>query len=596
MKRLRPASLLLSLSNGLSPLPDVVGTLTPLEIKGMRTTSRLMQTACACLLAACTARDTKKPVDSAPATASPPATAAAARTEPLANLGPFHRTIQTSNPRAQTFFDEGLTLLYGFNHEEAFRSFERAAVHDTASPMPHWGMALALGTNINDPAPNERVARAAAHMANALRRALAGSAVEQGLVAALGKRYSTDTTVAQSAREQAYSEAMGALSRAHPDDADVATLYAESMMNLHPWKLYTAAGVPERWTPPIVATLERVLAAQPMHPGANHYYVHAVEASKRPDRATPSAERLETLVPGAGHLVHMPSHIYIRTGQYARAAKSNALAADVDAKYLARTGTQNFYAMSYYSHNLQFETASAMFSGNRAEALSAARRTAELTEPMAADMAMLEPFAAMVTLVHARFGEWDAILAASAPPSTRTLQAGLYHWARGLAFANTKRPAEAALQLDSLTRVLSRVPKDAMVGPINWGGDVLAVAVADLQGHIASSRQDVSGAIAAFTRAVTAEDRLGYNEPPDWLFPERERLGVALLAAKRAAQAEAVFRAELVAHPGNPRALHGVWQSLGMRDAKRAAAARQQFDDAWRSADVELGTDLYPRR
>ena len=562
----------------------------------MRTISPLVQTMCACLLAACGSRDMAKPGHSAAAITTPSATAAAARTEPLENLGAYHRAIQSGNARAQTFFDEGLTLLYGFNHEEAFRSFERAAVHDTTSPMPHWGMALALGTNINDPAPNERVARAANHLTDAMRRVSAGSAVEQGLVAALGKRYSTDTTVAQSVREQAYSDAMGALARAHPDDADVLTLYAESMMNLHPWKLYSAAGVPEPWTPPIVATLERVLAAQPMHPGANHYYVHAVEASRRPERASPSAERLETLVPGAGHLVHMPSHIYIRTGQYARAAKSNAIAADVDARYLARTGTQNFYAMSYYSHNLQFETAAAMFSGNRVEALSAARRTAELTEPMAADMAMLEPFAAMVTLVQARFGEWGAILAAPAPPAARTLQTGLYHWARGLAFANTKRPAEAALHLDSLTRVQSRVPKDAMVGPINWGGDVLAVAVADLQGHIAWSRQDVSGAIAAFARAVAAEDRLGYNEPPDWLLPERERLGVALLAAKRAAQAEAVFRAELVAHPGNPRALHGVWQSLESRHKSGASVARQQFDDAWRSADVVLGTDLFPRR
>jgi hypothetical protein len=387
------------------------------------------------------------------------------RTAPLDGLGRYHRAIRTTVVEAQTFFDEGLTLLYGFNHEEAFRSFERAAALDSLSPMPHWGMALALGTNINDPAPADRITKAARHLADATRRAPAGSDVERGLVAALGERYATGTSAAASAREQAYSDAMGALSRSHPDDADVATLYAESMMNLHPWRLYRADGTPEAWTPPIVATLERVLASHPRHPGANHYYVHAVEASKRPERAAPSAERLETLVPGAGHLVHMPSHIYIRTGQYAKAAHSNAIAAEVDEKYLKRTGTDNFYAMAYFSHNLQFEAAAAMFGGNRAEATRAAKRTVALTDPMAAGMAMLEPFAAMELLVQVRFGDWMTILEQPAPDQKRTLQTGLYRWARGIALARTGRAADASVELDSLTRTQARVAKDAATAP-----------------------------------------------------------------------------------------------------------------------------------
>ncbi len=540
------------------------------------------------------ARETPRPADTSAHTAS--AAAPAPRTELLADLGPYHRQILTSNPDAQTFFDEALTLLYGFNHEEAFRSFERAAALDPKSPMPHWGMALALGTNINDPAPAERLQKAATHLAAAVQRAPNGSPVEQGLVAALAKRYVADPVGEQSARELAYSDAMGALSRKFPDDADVAALYAESMMNLHPWRLYRADGAAEPWTPAIVATLEAVLKRQPQHPGANHYYVHAVEASRTPERATPSAERLETLVPGAGHLVHMPSHIYIRTGQYAKAAKSNAIAAAVDEAYFRRTGTQGFYAMAYYSHNLQFEAASAMFGGNLAESRDAAKRTVALTEPIADQMAMLEPFAAMELLVMARFGEWQSILALPAPKSARTLQAGFHRWARGIALAQTGNSAGAAVELDSLVRIQSRVPKEAMVGPVNWGGDVLSVAIADLQGHIATAKRDNAGAIAAFTKAVTAEDNLGYNEPPDWLFPERERLGVALLAAGRPADAARVFRADLTAHVGNPRALFGIWQALDAQKDGGAAAAKQAFDAAWRSADVTLGADLYPKR
>ncbi|HYW49175.1 MAG TPA: hypothetical protein VE861_01145 [Gemmatimonadaceae bacterium] len=564
----------------------------------MRVITFVLGAGATCLLVACgrsrsAVDDTTSAVARASSTASE---SASVRTEPLADLGRYHRTIETRDTLAQTFFDEGLTLLYGFNHEEAHRSFARAAHHDPTSPMPHWGMALSLGTNINDPAPAERIVKAARHLADARQRVAAGSAVERGLVAALALRYATDSAGDQDAREAAYSRAMEALTRAFPDDADVATLYAESMMNRHPWRLYRADGTPEAWTPAIVTTLERVLATQPAHPGANHYYVHAVEASAHPERAMPSATRLETLVPGAGHLVHMPSHIYIRTGQYAKAARANAIAAAVDEKYLARIGTENFYAMAYFSHNLQFEMAAAMFSGNLAEARQSARRTATLTDPMADGMAMLEPFAAAELLVHARFGEWPAILETAPPAPQRTLQSGLYRWARGVAFASTGRVADATAQLDSLRRIHARVPKDAMVGPVNWGGDVLAVAIADLEGHLARARRDDDGAVAAFTRAVAAEDRLGYNEPPDWLFPERERLGAALLMAGRTKEAATVFRAELGVHPANPRALYGLWLSLDARHDADAARVKQQFDAAWNGADIVLGSDLYPRR
>ncbi len=551
------------------------------------------------LFAAACAGDAKRAPDASPRDSTHVALAPApARTTPFGNLGAYHRTIKTGNASAQTFFDEGLTLLYGFNHEEAFRSFTRAAELDPLSPMPHWGMALALGTNINDPAPADRLQKAYVHLVAAQQRAANGSEVEQGLVAALGHRYGADSSGRQDTREAAYAKAMGALAARYPADPDVATLYAESMMNLHPWRLYKADGTPEAWTGPIVAALEGVIAAHPQHPGANHYYIHAVEASNAPARAMASAGRLETLVPGAGHLVHMPSHIYIRTGQFTKSAKSNTDASAVDEAYFKTAGQPSFYTMGYYFHNLQFEAASAMYAGNLGQARRAARRTAEAADPVADQMAMVEPFAAMELFALVRFGQWGDILNAPAPTPkpTRTLQTGFRHWARGAALAGSNRASEAQTELALLTTVHERVPKDAMVGPVNWGGDVLAVAIADLTGRVAEANGNLPAAIAAFTSAVTLEDKLGYNEPPDWLLPERERLGVALLAAGKAADAERVFRADLRKHVGNPRSLFGLWRALEAQRSPAAAQARKEFDAAWTGADVQLKDDLHPKR
>ena len=535
------------------------------------------------LIAVLAAGCTKPPQEHPPAApdAPPP------RTTLLGNLGSYHRPISTTHGEAQRFFDEGLTLLYGFNHEESYRSFAQAAALDPASPMPHWGMSLALGTNINEIAPALRLTTAYGHLAAAALRAPNGSEVEQGLVAALGKRYLPDPTGDQLPREQAYADAMGALSKRFGDDLDVATLYAESLMNLRPWKLYRADGTPAPETGTIVSTLEGVITRNPQHPGANHYYVHAVEASSHPERAVAAAGRLETLVPGAGHLVHMPAHIYIRTGEYARSARANATAAAVDEKYFKATGTSGLYAAMYYSHNLQFESAAAMFAGNLAWARAAAARTVKLADPIADQMAMLEPFAAMELLVQVRFEQWDDVLRAPAPVATRPLQTALYHWARGAALSGTGRPADAALELQALTDAAAKIPKDAMVGPANAAVDVAAVAQADLMGRVAESKGDLAGAVIGFTAAVVAEDRLGYNEPPDWLLPEREMLGRALLRAGKPARAEATFRADLTRNVGNPRALFGLWQSLEA-EKKPAADIKARFEKAWSSADVTL--------
>jgi hypothetical protein len=544
----------------------------------------------------------REPAPAAPANQSAHSGHAAApptapRAALLGNLGAYHRPIQTASPEAQQFFDEGLTLLYGFNHEESFRSFELAAARDAAAPMPHWGMSLALGTNINDIAPAERLQKAYSHLAEAEKRKAAGSAVEQGLIDALAKRYVANPTGDQSVREQAYSDAMGVLAKKFPDDLDVATLYAESLMNLRPWRLYTKDGTPEPGTDAIVASLERVMSRNPNHPGANHYYIHAVEASKRPERAVPQAERLETLVPGAGHLVHMPAHIYIRTGQYSKSAKSNADAAAVDEKYFKATGAGGtFYGTMYYGHNLQFESAAAMFAGSLAQARGAAQRTVALADPIADQMVMIEPFAAQELAVLVRFGQWEPILQGKAPSPTRALQTSLYHFARGAALAATGKADEAERELASLQASSAKIPKDAMVGASNTAADVMSVAVADLTARIAEAKGNTAAAIAAFNAAVAAEDKLGYNEPPDWLIPERERLGALLLKGRRYAEAEKVFRADLAKNVGNPRSLYGLYRSLEGQKKAEATEAKASFDKAWAAADVSLTDDLYGLR
>jgi tetratricopeptide (TPR) repeat protein len=532
-------------------------------------------------------------------TAAHPATgAAAARTTLLGNLGSYHRAITTANAEAQKFFDEGLTLLYGFNHEESFRSFERAAALDEKAPMPHWGMSLALGTNYNDTATPDRLQQAHAHLTHAQERAANGSEVERAFVEALAERYvAKPDDGKQAAREEGYAAAMREVSQRFPDDLDAATLAAESMMNLRPWKLHAIDGTPAPGTDEIVTMLESVIKRNPDHPGANHYYIHAVEASRSPERALASAKRLDALVPGAGHLVHMPAHIYQRTGDYRAAANSNAVAAAVDEKYVKDTGASGLYPMMYYGHNLQFLSAAAMMAGNFEEAREAGRKTAALVEPMAADMLMLQPFAMQEVIALVRFERWDDVLAMPRPAyvaaqgkGARPLQQVFYHYAQGAAHAangNARAAEQEAKNLASIT-----FAPDEMISLVNPVTAVIEVARDDLAGRVALARKDTRAAIAAFTRAVAAEDKLAYNEPPDWLLPERERLGAALLLGGRPEEAEKVFRDDLERNRQNPRSLFGLWKTLERRGkTAEAVEARKLFEAAWHDPRTTLRMD-----
>jgi len=508
----------------------------------------------------------------------------------LDGMGSHRHPIATASPEAQKFFDQGIVLMYGFNHEEAFRSFEKAAQLDPKSPMPHWGMALATGSNYNDPAPEaSRLQRARAEVDKALALAASAPENERAYVEALSKRYAADPAADKAVLLRDYNASMRELSRKYPDDLDAATLFAESGMNLRPWKLYKPDGTPEEGTEELVGVLESVLRRDPNHPGANHYYIHAVEASRQPERALPSAARLETLVPSAGHLVHMPSHIYIRTGSYLAAEKSNAVAAEVDRQYIRETGANGMYPMMYYTHNVHFQSAAAAMAGRHGEAKKAADVLFADALPAVVHEPMMEGFLTQPLFVALRFGKWDDVRKTEDPGPKLPLYRATWLYARGLAAAAAKDTSNAEALRVAYGAARDAVPADQMAGPQNSGAAVLAVATHVLDARIAEAAGDRAAALASWEKAVAAEDALAYDEPPGWYYPVRESHGAALLRASRAADAEKVFRADLEKNPRNPRSLLGLAESLKAQGKTADAAfARAQFDVAAKDADVPL--------
>ncbi|WP_244306910.1 tetratricopeptide repeat protein [Azotobacter salinestris] len=506
------------------------------------------------------------------------------------NLGNHHYGITTGVPLAQRYFDQGLRLYYAFNHQEATRAFEQAARLDPECAMCYWGIALAHGPNIN--APMDASAGAAAHAA--IQKALERKASprEQALIRALATRYASPPPDDRAALDEAYARAMREVVRQYPEDQEAATLFAESLMDLSPWQYWTQDSQPRPNTPELLAQLERVIAANPDHPGACHFFIHAVEAAQ-PERAVPCAERLAGLMPGAGHLVHMPGHIYVRVGRYEDAIEANEHAVHVDETYIRdQNPAFGIYIAGYYPHNYDFLAFAASMIGRSGQALGATQKMAELVpQPMLREpgMTFLQHHQTRQLQMLVRFGRWDEILQAEAPPQDLPHARALWHYARGRALAARGDVPGAEAELAQLRATAQDPRMDSLRLEFNTSGAILKIATEVLAGHIAARKADFPGAIDHLRAAARLEDGLVYGEPPEWTVPVRQELGPVLLAAGRNEEAEQAYREDLKRFPENGWSLHGLAQTLRTQNrSQEADAVMERFRKVWAGADMQL--------
>jgi tetratricopeptide (TPR) repeat protein len=520
------------------------------------------------------------------ALASGPATRPAAL---LDGLGKLHHPVSTRNPEAQKFFDQGLTLIYAFNHDEAIRAFQRAAALDPKLAMAHWGIALALGPNYNVPVDPAREKQANAEMQVARRLAADAPLPERDYVEALAARFSGDDQPDLNALAHNYKSAMDALVKKYPDDLDAATLAADAAMNLRPWQLWSRDGKPAEGTPELVALLESVLKRDPDHIGANHLYIHSVEASGAPQRAMESAGRLPGLSPSAGHLVHMPSHIYSRIGDFEAAATSNEAAIAADEAYMAAQSPAGVYPLMYYNHNIHFLAYASAQAGRMSEARAAAEKLAAHARPHIKQMPMLEAFTSTPVMILVRFHRWDDVINTPQPDASMPVTTLAWRFARGCANAGRGDLAVARSERDAFAAALAALPGDTPYGLLNKAPQVLAIGQHVLDARIAEATKDTSAAEAHLRQAIELEDGLTYIEPPDWLLPTREMLGGVLLRAGNYAGAEKVFREDLDRNPRGGRSLFGLCKALEAQnrtyDAERI---REQFESVWKNTDMTL--------
>jgi tetratricopeptide (TPR) repeat protein len=508
----------------------------------------------------------------------------------LTNLGTLEHPVTTTNPRAQTFFDQGLRLVYGFNHAEAVRSFREAQRLDPECAMCYWGEAYALGPNVNDPLTPEREKEAQAVLQKAKALAARATDAERGLIDALGPRYSDAPTSDRAPRDAAFTAAMKALAGRFPKDPEINTMYAAAAMEARPWRYWKEADVPEPEIAGALATLERMLREYPDHPGAHHFYIHLVEATSTPQRGVPSAEKLESLMPGAGHLVHMPAHIYMRVGRYADASESNVHAIAADEDYLAQCQAQGLYPVAYYPHNVHFLWAAATMEGRSAVAIDAARKVAaKLNHDLLHDVVVLQDFKSVPYYALVRFGRWEEMLTEGQPPKDFAFTTAMWHYGRGVAFAARGQYARARQELEALGAQRS----SAALKGAELAGTPLA-AIADLaakilDGELAARERKFDSAVASLTAAVAMQDAQRYNEPSTWHYPVRQSLGAVLLAAGRAAEAESVYREDLRRNPENGWSLFGLARSLeGQQKDGEAEDVWRRFRRAWGRADVTI--------
>jgi len=502
------------------------------------------------------------------------------------NLGSHHHPITTTSEQAQRYFDQGLRLVYAFNNEEAIRSFEAAAQLDSQAAMPYWGIALALGPNINSAMEKKDEHRAVEMVQKARRLADRATPVEQAYIEALVTRYVSRKVAKRKGLDEAYAKAMRSVAQRFPQDNDAATLFAEALMDLRPWDFWKPDGRPQPGTDEIVTTLESVLAQNPDHPGACHYYLHAVEASLEPERALPCAERLPGLMPGAGHLVHMPAHIYMRLGRYHEAVERNQQAAHVDEQYLAGQHPTGEYADGYYTHNLHFLWASLAMEGRNDEAMKAARDlTATITEEAARKDRGKEFYLPTPIFSMIRFGRWEELLKEPPPPKGLRLMEGMWRLGRGLALVATGRLPGSEGEHVVLAGLTKQIRRDRTTEEKTERA-LLKIAERVLSGEIAAHRQRYDDAIRLFEDAIKIEEALPYSEPPLWPLSVRHHLGMSLLLAGRPSEAEAVYHTDLLRYPDNGWALIGLIQSLrAQQKDDQAAEVEDRFKKAWAHAD-----------
>ena len=517
----------------------------------------------------------------------------------LDGLGGWHHGVTTAHPKAQRYFDQGLVLLFGFNHTEAIRSFRSAATIDPACAMAHWGIAYAYGPHVNRPmTPADNV-----EAWNSLQQAVAlqesVSAREQAYIRALQTRYEAELRPDRSALDRAFANAMRELVRRFPDDLDAQTVFAESLMNTMPWDYWAKDRTPKPETEEAFAALRYVLAREPRHPGANHFYIHAVEAGPTPDLGLPSADRLVSSVPGAGHLVHMSSHVYMRVGQYADAIAANERAVRVDREYIRQCRAQGFYVGVYYPHNLHFLWWAQLVDGRSSAALKTAERcAATASDSVCGPSQVLEAprLRHLPWITAVRFGLWDKVLQEPMPPSTNdfAIDRAIWHFARGLALSTTGQGGDAAQELEALRDILRRPELKALNSPAFPATAVLEVAEAWLSGRVLGAAGDRAGMIRELERAKVLEDGMPYMEPSYWPLPVRPTLGAALLAAGDPVRAEAVFREDLERWPRNGWGLLGLERSLRAQGREElAGVVNRHWEKAWERSDVELRLEWF---
>lgn len=508
----------------------------------------------------------------------------------IAELGSYRFPASTSNEEAQKFFDQGMILVYGFNHDEAARSFRRAAELDPQTPLAYWGLALAVGPNYNETTiPPERMKAAHEAVRKGLALAAKAPAHERAYLEALAVRFSDDPNADQTKHWAAYRDAMAELMRRYPDDLDAATLWADAAMTTNAWKLFSPSGEAAEGTEEIIAALESVLRRNPEHIGAHHLYIHAVEASQSPERALPSAAMLDKLTPAAGHLVHMPAHVYMRVGDYERAARNNEWAARADQEYLDNGGLRGIYSAGYYSHNIHFLAAAHSMQGRYDDAIRASLRLEENVRPYLKEMPFFESFMPTRALIAARFNRWDDVMKLEEPEASAPVTRSLWRWARGMAYAANGKIKEAEGELKTFAMQAQAIPLEASYGQ-NKARDVLKIAEHFLNARISRAKGERKDEIAHLRRAVEAEDALAYDEPPGWYHPlSRESLGGALLLDGQHAEAEKVFREDLRRNRRNGRSLFGLMESLKAQGKTREAdLVRREFERAWKNADTKL--------